>query len=197
MTKHIRKGPSIRTLLRSKAQVILDVGAGENPAAGAIAMDIRDLPTTDIVHDIEEYPWPLPDACVDILIASHVVEHINPARGNFLRWMAEAWRVLKPGGNFIISYPYAGSPGFHQDPSHCNPCTERTWTYFDPTHVFQLYRVYRPRPFKIVVNDYHVDGNAECRLAKLAIKPEFGCLDTQPYRKATNGKAQASRVRRR
>ena len=120
---------------------------------------------------------------IDLLIASHVVEHINPARGNFLNWMAEAWRVLKPGGQFLISYPYAGSPGFWQDPTHCNGCTERTWTYFDPHHENRLFLVYRPKPFHIVSNEFQMNGNAEVRLAKLAVKPEFGCLETQPYQK--------------
>jgi len=179
--KSLAKRPTIKQLLRERSQVALDIGGGENPHPGAINMDIRDLPSVHIVHDIEQYPWPLPDKCVDLMIASHVVEHIDPARGNFLRWMAEAWRVLKPGGQFIISYPYGGSPGFLQDPTHCNNCTERTWTYFDPYHATQLYRVYRPLPFKIVSNEYHIVGNAEVRLAKLSVKPEFGCLEAQPY----------------
>lgn len=183
-----RKRLSVKQLLLSKSQVLVDIGGGENPHPGAINIDIRDLPTTDIVHDIEVYPWPLPDACVDLLIASHVVEHINPARGNFLNWMAEAWRVLKPGGQFLISYPYAGSPGFWQDPTHCNGCTERTWTYFDPHHANRLFSVYRPKPFHIVSNEYQVTGNAEVRLAKLAVKPEFGCLETQPYRSSKKAK---------
>lgn len=178
------KRPSVAELLKGHAQVALDVGGGENPTPGAINMDIRDLPSVHIVHDIEVYPWPLPDACIDLMIASHVCEHINPARGNFLNWMAEAWRVLKPGGQFILAYPYAGSPGYWQDPTHCNGCTERTWTYFDPYHTSMLYRVYRPLPFKIVSNEYHVIGNAEVRLAKLSVKPEFGCLASQPYSKA-------------
>lgn len=175
---------SIKQLLKSRSQVVLDLGGGENPTPNSINMDIRDLPSVDIVHDIEQFPWPLPDNCIDLLTASHVVEHINPARGNFLRWMDEAWRVLKPGGQFLISYPYAGSPGFWQDPTHINGCSEATWMYFDPFHSSHLYLVYRPRPFKIVSNEYHVNGNGEVRLAKLAIKPEFGCLSEQPYHKA-------------
>lgn len=172
----------IAELLKAKAQVRLDIGGGEHPSPGSINMDIRDIPGVDIVHDVETYPWPIPDACVDMLFASHVVEHINPSHGNFLRWMNEAWRILKPGGQFCISYPYAGSPGFWQDPTHCNGCTERTWTYFDPFHMTQLYRVYSPLPWKIVSNEYHVIGNGEVRLAKLSVKPEFRCLSgTQPY----------------
>ena len=119
-----KKRLSVKQLLATKSQIVVDVGGGENPTPNSINIDIRDLPTTDIVHDIEVYPWPLPDGCVDLLIASHVVEHIDPARGNFVRWMAEAWRVMKPGGQFLISYPYGGSAGFLQDPSHCNNCTD-------------------------------------------------------------------------
>jgi SAM-dependent methyltransferase len=90
----------------------------------------------------------------------------------FMRFMDEVWRILKPGGEFIIGLPYAGSPGFWQDPTHINGCSEATWLYFDPqgspmldpTGV--LYSIYKPKPWKIKVNTWHVTGNSEIVLIK-------------------------------
>src|SRR4051794_30970192 len=46
--------------------------------AGFLNIDYRDLPTVDIVHNLCVFPWPLPDECASIVMASHLVEHINP-----------------------------------------------------------------------------------------------------------------------
>lgn len=94
----------------------------------------------------------------------------------FMRFMDEVWRILKVGGEFMISLPYAGSPGFWQDPSHINGCSEITWLYFDsmgnsafdPEAV--LYNIYKPKPWAIKVNTWHASGNAEIVLVKRALK---------------------------
>lgn len=58
----------------------LDVGCGENKAgADFVGMDVRPLEGVDIVHNIEKFPWPLPDESCSLVVASHVLEHINPA----------------------------------------------------------------------------------------------------------------------
>ena len=96
----------------------------------------------------------------------------------FMRFMDEVWRILKPGGEFLISLPYAGSPGYYQDPSHINPCTEITWLYFDPkghpmldpTGV--LYSIYKVKPWRIKINAWHVDGNMEVVLIKRPLNEE-------------------------
>src|SRR3990167_812332 len=69
----------IKTLLKEHNQgVKIDLGGGANPQPGFINLDIRDLPEVDIVHNLELFPWPLPDECASIVMASHLAEHINP-----------------------------------------------------------------------------------------------------------------------
>ena len=67
----------------------LDIGCGANKQSGFVGMDMRDLPGVDIVWNWNNFPWPLPNGSVLVAMASHVVEHINPVDGNFLRWMDE------------------------------------------------------------------------------------------------------------
>lgn len=161
---------NIESLLKERGGIRLDIGCGQNKQAPDwIGIDARDLPGVDIVHNVEVYPWPLPDECVTVAVASHLVEHINPHGGGFIRFMDEVWRVMKPGGQFAIATPHGASPGFLQDPTHCNPCNEATWAYFDPLEPNTgggLYRIYRPKPWQIKNLSWDPAANIEVVLVK-------------------------------
>lgn len=166
--------PKIKKLLAKHNQgVRLDLGCGENKQPGFVGIDYRKLKGVDIVHNLEQYPYPLPDECASLAVASHVVEHINPHGGVFIDFMNEVWRLLKFGGEFIIGTPYAGSPGYYQDPTHCNPCNEMTWAYFDPLNPTGLYRIYKPSPWKIKYNTWSTTGNLEVVLIKRKIDKSY------------------------
>jgi SAM-dependent methyltransferase len=160
--------PALARILKEHQQGIrIDIGCGGNKQDGFVGIDYRKLPGVDIVHDLEKFPWPLPDECASLAMSSHVVEHINPHGGVFLRFMDEAWRILKPGGQFMIATPYAGSPGYWQDPTHCNGCNEMTWAYFDPMEAGgHLYKIYQPKPWKIESSTWNIAGNMEVLLVK-------------------------------
>lgn len=165
----------IKELLKKNNGIRLDIGCGATKHEGFVGMDVRKLPGVDIVQDLEKFPWKLPNESVSIMIASHVVEHINPAGGIFLKFMDECWRVLKPGGEFLISCPYATSPGMFRDPTHCNFINEETWAYLDPYDPFyngQLYAIYQPKPWQIKPNtlSWHDNGNLEVVLVKRPLK---------------------------
>lgn len=155
---------TIADLLAQHQGIRLDVGCGEAKQPGWVGMDLRPLPGVDIVHDVEEIPWPLPDACVLVAMCSHLVEHINPHKGGFLRFMDELWRVMRPHGEVAIATPHAMSQGYAQDPTHCNPCNEATWAYFDPDHA--LWRIYKPRPWRIKHLTWSPNANIEVVLVK-------------------------------
>lgn len=145
----------------------LDIGCGANPPEGFIGIDIQKFDNPRIIqHDIETYPWPLPSECVTLATASHVAEHINPAKFGFVNWMNEIWRVLKPDGQLMMSMPYGVSPGYIQDPTHCNPCNEFTWAYFDPLHDSGFWKFYKARPFRILSCAFEQAGFMEVALEK-------------------------------
>jgi hypothetical protein len=108
-------------------------------------MDRQGIEGVDVVHDWYDLPWPFEDGEVEVLRASHVLEHICPMR--LLEFMDEAWRALKVGGEFHISLPPAFSAGDAQDPTHCAHFTAATWTYFDPDCAY--YDIYKPKPWRI------------------------------------------------
>lgn len=155
-------------LFKAKSGIRLDIGCGANKQPGFVGMDIRSLEGVDIVHDFEVYPWPIPDCSVILAIASHVVEHVNPANFGFVKFMDEVWRISQVDGQFAIATPYAGSFGYFQDPTHVNPCNEATWAYFAPEHPSNLYSIYTPKPWKINQLTWDISGNMEVLLTKIA-----------------------------
>jgi len=135
----------------------LDIGCGGNKQPNFVGMDLRKLSGVDIVHDLQIFPWPIPDGIVIQALCSHVWEHIEPK--NRIYFMDEIWRVMKPQGQLMLSVPYWTSFGAFQDPTHY-PCpNEATFTYFDPG--YPLYQIYQPKPWKLVNNDYRYNGNLE------------------------------------
>lgn len=172
MTAEARKRESTKKVVAAKRGIVLDVGCGEHKQPGAVGMDHQALDGVDVVHSWDEFPWPFEDESVLTIIASHVVEHVNPVNGHFLNWMNECWRILKPEGQLAITTPYAGSRGYWQDPTHCNPCSEATWFYFDPDHASQFWTFYKPKPWIIQVNVFHANGNSEVVLRKRVIEDE-------------------------
>jgi SAM-dependent methyltransferase len=149
----------IDKLLKAKTGISLDVGCGNNDIKGWVGMDLRPLKNVDIVHDIQVFPWPLPDSVCSRILMSHIYEHIEPKHR--IRLIDECWRVIRPDGQLFLSSPYAMSMGAFQDPTHY-PCpNEVTFTYFDPEKSPILYGVYKPKPWKLIKNAWRVDGNVE------------------------------------
>lgn len=54
----------------------LDIACGANKKEGFTGIDIADVPSVDIVHDLNVYPWPIEDESVEEIWCSHYIEHI-------------------------------------------------------------------------------------------------------------------------
>lgn len=80
----------------------------------------------DLVADLEE-GLPFEDNSVDLLYASHVLEHIR----KFPQLMAECCRVLKPRGVLALRVPDASCRAAKADPTHVWQFVPETWTHFN------------------------------------------------------------------
>lgn len=134
-------------LLNVKAGVKLDLGCGNfKQGPDWLGIDARALSGVDIVHDLEVFPWPLPNSCVHTVAMSHLFEHIKPWLT--LQFMAEIHRVCKSDAQVFISGPYGVDFHYIQDPTHCNPINEATFAYWD-CHNY-LWNVYSPPVFHLL-----------------------------------------------
>lgn len=148
----------IARLLRARQGVKLDLGCGPHKQGPDwIGVDARALPGVDVVHDLEVFPWPLPDQCAHSVVLSHFWEHIKPWLT--LGFMRELHRVCRPEAQVFVSGPYAAGFRYQQDPTHCNPSNEATFCYFDDKH--PLWTVYQPPVFHLL-NFERVPAGGDC-----------------------------------
>lgn len=152
----------------------LDIGCGRNKQPGFFGVDIQKLPGVDMVWDINRHPWPLKPGIFLMAMCSHLIEHIptvvidgGVTRFPFIEFMDEVWRLLKPGGEFMIACPHGNSQGFLQDPTHCHALNQTTFAYFDPLEANGvLYNFYKPQPWRVKYLTYNPSANIECVLVK-------------------------------
>ena len=78
---------------------ILDVGCGANKYEGAIGLDNNPRTAADVIHDLGEIPYPFPDDEFDLIVSSHVVEHVP----DVMAFVGELHRIAKPGANGRVS----------------------------------------------------------------------------------------------
>ena len=105
----------------------LNLGCGLTLAEDMVNVDIVPLPGVDVVADLDQ-PWPWADETAELIIASHLFEHVERP----VHFMAEAWRVLAADGTLDIRVPYYRHIFAFTDPTHRRFCTELTFDYWVP-----------------------------------------------------------------
>lgn len=84
---------------------VLELGGGDIPIrhdANWVTMDMRKLPTVDIVCDLEE-KWPVPDASFDGVFGKFIIEHICWRK--IPHFASECFRVLEDDGWVMMVGP--------------------------------------------------------------------------------------------
>ncbi|MGB1253407.1 MAG: methyltransferase domain-containing protein, partial [Candidatus Promineifilaceae bacterium] len=93
---------------------ILHLGCGRRKEAGAFGVDVVADSSADIVWNLDETPWPLPDNTFSKIIMIDVLEHLKDA----IKIMEEVYRVAKPNAEIIVQAPFASSHHLWTDPTH-------------------------------------------------------------------------------
>lgn len=149
-----------KKLFERRAGIRLDVGCGIFKQKGFVGLDIVKHPCVDIRHDIQKFPWPVPDnVCLQILM-SHIWEHIEPKYR--FQVMDELWRICRWDGQLLLSAPHAGSYLEAAHPAHYMCPNSATFQFFDPD--YQLWHscsYKKPLPWKIIRYDANLGGNLE------------------------------------
>lgn len=107
---------------------VFNIGCGSQRYKHVTGIDRVKSPGADIIHDLNVFPWPIADSTADVILAFHVLEHVN----DLPRVMEEIHRISKPGARIVIEVPYFRSVLAYQDPTHRRFFTTRTLDYFCP-----------------------------------------------------------------
>ena len=82
----------------------LDLGCGSDKF-GDVGVDIMDGEGVDIIHDLNEYPYPFQSESFDTILMHHCLEHL----GDIHSTLKECQRILKKNGRLIVVVPHPSS----------------------------------------------------------------------------------------
>lgn len=127
------------------SRVHIDMGCGYHPRNpfGAERLIGIDIISDDNLKNQEQFQYlevlpgskiPMGDRTVDSISGYDFLEHLGRGNGSinnqFISFMNEAYRVLRPDGILFLVTPAWPSPAAFQDPTHVNFITEETVKYF-------------------------------------------------------------------
>ena len=128
---------------------ILDVGCGVNKYPGAIGLDINPRTGADVIHDCGVAPYPFPDNTFDLIVSQHVIEHVP----DVMVFVAELYRIAKPGARIKLLTPHYTNPDWATDPTHRNHFNCYTFNNFTPgKQVFEFYTDVKLKPLRTYVS---------------------------------------------
>lgn len=114
----------------------LSLACGQAKPEGFFGIDYTKADGVDLVHDLNEFPWPIKSGVVEEIQCSHYVEHIPHWRPGFTKdgwWMFfdEVYRICKPDAICSFVHPYCMSVRADWDPTHERRIHENTWYYLN------------------------------------------------------------------
>jgi SAM-dependent methyltransferase len=93
---------------------ILDIGCGSAKTPGAVGLDISAETDADIVHDLDELPYPIADRSFDQILMQDVIEHVREP----IKVLEELHRIARPGARIQLRTPHFSSILAYGDPTH-------------------------------------------------------------------------------
>lgn len=124
----------------------LNLGCGTDYREGWLNVDLDPDGGLEVDQriDLFAFPWDLPSSAFDLVLASHLVEHVphrvpGETRDGFLRFMEEVHRVLRPDGRLVVKTPHWESPKAIMDPTHTRVIHLDTWWYFSEAASLSFY----------------------------------------------------------
>ena len=105
----------------------LNLGCGLDVRPGWVNLDCADLPGVNVIHNLDERPFPFGDGSFAQVDCQDVLEHLD-----LVPTMAEIHRILRPGGCLRIRSPHFTSFISWADPTHRRTFSAATWGFFVP-----------------------------------------------------------------
>jgi predicted SAM-dependent methyltransferase len=104
----------------------LNLGCGTDTRPGWVNVDIVDY-GGNMVFNLDQYPFPLPESHFDYVLCSHVLEHLQ----NFNKIVTELWRITRNEGIIEVRVPFFLSTKFYSEPDHRIPFGIRSFDNYE------------------------------------------------------------------
>jgi SAM-dependent methyltransferase len=121
-----------RTYVQGQARIevragenALDLGCARQKHPLATEIDVNPNTDADVIHDLDLLPYPFADDTFDLVIAHHMLEHLE----RLLDVLAELHRICRSGARVDIVTPHFSSPTSWADPTHRHHFSSRSFDY--------------------------------------------------------------------
>jgi ubiquinone/menaquinone biosynthesis C-methylase UbiE len=101
----------------------IDLGCGRHKHEGALGVDIVETNDVDIVIDLNQYPWDLPDNSFSTVYCKDTLEHLDRP----LRFLEEVYRISADDAIVHIKTPHFTNNNAWVDPTHKRPFSAFTF----------------------------------------------------------------------
>jgi hypothetical protein len=114
---------------------VLNLGSGNKPLEGALNLDVSPATRPDVVHDLNQVPWPFKDDAFDEVHGYDVLEHVD----NVVTFMQEVHRISRDGALTKLTVPHFSSANTWRDPTHQHGFAHGSLDYFVEGHALSHY----------------------------------------------------------
>jgi len=115
---------------------VLNLGSGQNSSIpGAVTVDLLPDASPNIVHDLNQLPWPLDDDEFDAIYCIDVIEHLK----DVVKTMEEIHRISRAGGKVYIATPHFSCANSYTDPTHRYHLGFFSFDYFTGENQWDFY----------------------------------------------------------
>jgi SAM-dependent methyltransferase len=118
----------------------VDLCCGNKKRKEAFGVDFVPGPKIDLVHDLDQAPWPLKDNSADDIFCEHGFEHVRDT----VAFIRECHRVLRPDGILKIIVPHFSSRDSYANTTHLRHLSAYWYEPFinghlaDPNFCFEI-----------------------------------------------------------
>ena len=120
---------------------ILHIGSGNKYDPRCVNVDLVASTNPDIVHNLDEFPWPLPDDHFEEVWAYDVLEHLD----DLIKVMEEIHRVCCADAIVKVTVPHFSSANAFTDITHRHYFSVNSFNYFTGDNEFGFYTAKRYR----------------------------------------------------
>ena len=132
-------------------KICLNLGAGVNQKRSTnnvrwVNVDFMKEEGIDIVHNLEEFPYPFKDNSIDYILMDNVLEHLKDT----IKVMEELHRICKPNAIIEIFVPHYSSACAFSSLTHKRYFGSQSFN--DLARIDSNFKRYTPIEFKILQN---------------------------------------------
>lgn len=145
-------------------------------------LDIDENCRPDVIWDLNKLPYPFLDNEFNEIHAYDVLEHCG-TQGDykfFFAQFSEFWRIMRPGGLFLITIPYWSGMWAYGDPGHTRVLAPGCFHYLSQNQYRQIgetkmtdYRKYLGNTDFAILKEEQTQDLLQVRMYLMAIKGDL------------------------